>query len=87
VEHGLGDTIARDSECYILEHSGACSVGFLKTIRIRGVVTHPVVVRTVVQVRSSQRFLNDSTVAVDFQETPLVSIQGPFAPPPLDAGH
>ena len=26
------------------------------------------------------------SVAVDFQETPLVGVQGPFAPPPLDSG-
>jgi hypothetical protein len=32
-------------------------------------VAHPVIVSAVVQVRSTQRFLNDSTMAVDFQET------------------
>jgi len=77
MEHELGHAVARDSKCDVLEHPGTCFIGFFETIRIRRIVAHPVIMRAVVQVRSTPRFLNDSTMAVDFQETPLVGIQGP----------
>ena len=51
--HQLSDAIARVSKCDVLNHSGACTVGFLKTIRVGRIVAHPVIVSAVVQVGST----------------------------------